>query len=32
VMEQFSDNRLIRPLSAYTGSEHRKVQNIKDRK
>ena len=31
VMEQFSDNRLIRPLSAYTGSEHRKVQNIKDR-
>ena len=32
VMEQFGDNRLIRPLSAYTGSEHRKVQNIKDRK
>ena len=32
VMEQFSDNRLIRPLSAYIGSEHRKVQNIKDRK
>ena len=32
VIEQFSDNRLIRPLSAYTGSEHRKVQNIKDRK
>ena len=32
VMEQFRDNRLIRPLSAYTGSEHRKVQNIKDRK
>ena len=32
VMEQFNDNRLIRPLSAYTGSEHRKVQNIKDRK
>ena len=32
VMEQFSDNRLIRPLSAYTGSEHRKVKNIKDRK
>ena len=32
VMEQFSDNRLIRPLSSYTGSEHRKVQNIKDRK
>ena len=32
VMEQFSDNRLIRPLSAYKGSEYRKVQNIKDRK
>ena len=32
VMEQFSDNRLIRPLSAYTGSEHRKIQNIKNRK
>ena len=32
VMEQFSDNRLIRPLSAYTGTEHRKVKNIKDRK
>ena len=32
VMEQFRDKRLIRPLSAYTGSEHRKVQNIKDRK
>jgi 2-methylcitrate synthase len=31
VMEQFSDNRLIRPLSAYTGSEHRKVDNIKNR-
>ena len=32
VIEQFSDNRLIRPLSAYSGSEHREVKNIKDRK
>ena len=28
VNEQLSDNRLIRPLSKYTGSVHRKVTNI----
>ena len=31
VMEQYNDNRLIRPLSAYTGSEHRKVTKIENR-
>ena len=29
IMEQFNDNRLIRPLSAYSGSEHREVKDIK---
>jgi len=28
VNEQLKDNRLIRPLSKYTGSEHRKVTDI----
>jgi citrate synthase len=25
IMEQFSSNKLIRPLSKYTGSAHRKI-------
>jgi 2-methylcitrate synthase len=31
VNEQLKDNRLIRPLSKYTGSAHRKVQSIDKR-
>ncbi len=31
VIEQLKDNRLIRPLSKYTGSVHRKVQSIDKR-
>jgi citrate synthase len=31
VNEQLKDNRLIRPLSKYTGSVHRKVQPIDKR-
>ncbi len=31
VNEQLKDNRLIRPLSKYTGSVHRKVQPIEQR-
>ncbi len=31
IMEQDADNRLIRPLSAYSGVEERKVKAIKDR-
>ncbi|NBQ46218.1 MAG: bifunctional 2-methylcitrate synthase/citrate synthase, partial [Proteobacteria bacterium] len=31
VNEQLKDNRLIRPLSKYTGSAHRKVQTIDKR-
>ncbi len=31
VIEQLKDNRLIRPLSKYTGSEHRKVISIDKR-
>jgi len=25
IMEQFADNKLIRPLSKYTGAPHRKI-------
>ena len=31
IIEQFANNRLIRPLSAYTGAEHRRVRELKDR-
>ena len=31
VNEQLKDNRLIRPLSKYTGSNHRKVKELQDR-
>ena len=31
VNEQLKDNRLIRPLSKYTGSNHRKVKELRDR-
>jgi citrate synthase len=31
INEQLKDNRLIRPLSKYTGSVHRKVQSIDKR-
>jgi len=31
VNEQLKDNRLIRPLSKYTGSIHRKVESIDKR-
>ncbi|NCU46791.1 MAG: bifunctional 2-methylcitrate synthase/citrate synthase, partial [Candidatus Fonsibacter lacus] len=31
VNEQLKDNRLIRPLSKYTGSIYRKVKSIKQR-
>ena len=31
INEQLKDNRLIRPLSKYTGSVHRKVQPIDKR-
>ena len=31
IIEQLKDNRLIRPLSKYTGSEHRKVISIDKR-
>jgi 2-methylcitrate synthase len=31
IIEQFANNRLIRPLSAYTGSDHRRVRELKDR-
>ena len=31
VNEQLSDNRLIRPLSKYMGSAHRKIQSIDKR-
>ena len=31
VNEQLKDNRLIRPLSKYTGSVHRNVQSIDKR-
>jgi 2-methylcitrate synthase len=28
IIEQLKDNRLIRPLSKYTGSKHREVKEI----
>jgi 2-methylcitrate synthase len=28
IIEQLKDNRLIRPLSKYIGSKHRKVKEI----
>jgi citrate synthase len=31
INEQLKDNRLIRPLSKYTGSSHRKVKELQDR-
>jgi citrate synthase len=31
VNEQLKDNRLIRPLSKYTGSNHRNVKPIEQR-
>jgi 2-methylcitrate synthase/citrate synthase II len=31
IIEQLKDNRLIRPLSKYTGPNHRKVKELKDR-
>ena len=31
IIEQFANNRLIRPLSAYTGADHRRVRELKDR-
>lgn len=31
VMEQYSDNRLIRPQSEYIGPKHRKVQPLQER-
>jgi len=31
IIEQFANNRLIRPLSAYTGADHRRVIELKDR-
>jgi citrate synthase len=31
INEQLKDNRLIRPLSKYTGSLHRKVKSIEQR-
>jgi len=31
IIEQLKDNRLIRPLSKYTGTEYRKVQSIDKR-
>jgi 2-methylcitrate synthase/citrate synthase II len=31
INEQLNDNKLIRPLSKYTGSKHRKVMNINSR-
>ncbi len=31
INEQLKDNRLIRPLSKYTGSNHRKVKSIEQR-
>ncbi len=31
IIEQLKDNRLIRPLSKYTGSKHRKVMDINSR-
>ena len=31
IMEQLSTNKLIRPLAAYNGSQHRQVQSLKDR-
>lgn len=31
VNEQLKDNRLIRPLSKYTGDNHRKVKELQDR-
>ena len=32
IMEQTADNKIIRPLSAYTGSPERKVLSIEDRR
>jgi citrate synthase len=31
INEQLKDNRLIRPLSKYTGPNHRKVKELQDR-
>jgi citrate synthase len=31
INEQLKDNKLIRPLSKYTGSAHRKVQSLDKR-
>ena len=31
IIEQHSSNKLIRPLAAYNGSQHRQVQSLKDR-
>ena len=31
IIEQLKDNRLIRPLSKYTGPNHRKVKELQDR-
>ena len=31
IIEQLKDNRLIRPLSKYTGPNHRKIKELKDR-
>ena len=31
IIEQHATNKLIRPLAAYNGSQHRKVPQIKDR-
>ena len=31
IIEQHSTNKLIRPLAAYNGSQHRQVQSLKDR-
>jgi len=31
IMEQLSTNKLIRPLAAYNGSQHRQVQSLKNR-
>ena len=31
IMEQFSSNRLIRPLAAYNGSKHRNVLELEQR-
>jgi citrate synthase len=31
IIEQFANNRLIRPLSAYNGADHRRVRELKDR-